>query len=208
MTRRLLLAAVGLSPSFCAEDSYLTWDAKLAKKLVLAGRVGGQVGKTFDLRITSTDRSYNFKVRATWLTPQIIKARARLEQLSKSLTAIETQKLVADALAAGEIIIQIEIDPREGSGIIPSGWVALLGNSPRFVRGLSAPQLRDLPALAPLAPRDYSYEIFWLVFPNKAEDGQPLFSTSDRETEMSVQIHGKIGKIKFPIPDHLRPSRS
>ncbi|MCX6603966.1 MAG: hypothetical protein NTV52_10260 [Acidobacteria bacterium] len=205
MTRRFLLAAIGFPSVLRAQESYLTWDAKLAKKLVLAGRVYGQVGKTFDLRIKSTDRSYNFKVRATWLTPQIIKALARLEQISKSLTATETQKLVADAQAAGEIIIQVEIDPREGSGIIPSGWVALLGNSPRFVRGTSTPKLQNLAALAPLAPRDFAYEIFWLVFPNKAEDGQPLFSPADRETELSVQIQGKVGKIKFPIPDYLRP---
>ncbi len=205
MTRRLLLADLGLAAVLRAEDGYLTWDAKLAKKLVLAGRVSGQVGKTFDLRIKSTDRSYNFKVRATWLTPQIIQALARLEQISRSLTAAETQKLVADGKAAGEIVIQIEIDPREGSGIIPSGWVALLGNSPRFVRGVSSPQLRNLAALAPLAPRDFAYEIFWLVFPNKAQDGQPLFSPTDRETEMSVQIQGKVGKIKFPIPEYLRP---
>jgi len=205
MTRRLLLTAPGLSSLLSADDNFLTWDAKQAKKLVLAGRVMGQVGKTFDLRIRSTDRSYNFKLRATWLTPQIIQALARLEQISKSLTAAETRKLVAAGQAAGEIIIQIEIDPREGSGIIPSGWVALLGNSPRFVRGSNAPQLRDLPALAPLPPRDYAYEIFWLVFPSKTEDGQPIFSAADRETEMSVQIQGKVGKIKFPIPDYLRP---
>ena len=80
--------------------------------------------------LSSARCNYNFKVRATWLTPQIIKARARLEQLSKSLTAAETQKLAADALNAGDIVIQIEIDPGEGSGVIPSGRVALFGNPP------------------------------------------------------------------------------
>ena len=155
--------------------------------------------------LSSARCNYNFKVRATWLTPQIIKARARLEQLSKSLTAAETQKLVADALNAGDIIIQIEIDPREGSGVIPSGRVALFGNPPASSKVLVPPQLRELPALAPIAPRDYAYEIFWLAFPTKAEDGQPIFSPNDRETELSVQIQGKVGKIKFPIPDYLRP---
>ena len=154
--------------------------------------------------LSSARCNYNFKVRATWLTPQIIKARARLEQLSKSLTAAETQKLAADALNAGDIVIQIEIDPGEGSGVIPSGRVALFGNPPASSEVLVPPQLRELPALAPIAPRDYAYEIFWLAFPTKAEDGQPIFSPNDRETELSVQIQGKVGKIKFPIPDYLR----
>ena len=164
----------------------------------------GQVGKSFDFRFKSTDRSYNFKVRATWMPPQIIQARARLEQIAKGLTATETKTLVADAQAAGNLIFQIEIDPREGPGIIPGDWVALLGNTHHLVRGINSPQLRNLPALAPLAPRDYAYEIFWVVFPTKAEDGQQLFSTADRETELRVQIAGKVGKIRFQVPGDLK----
>ena len=204
ISRRWLLAGISIARVLGAEEEYLSWDAKRAKTLVTAGRVIGQVGKTFDFRIKSTDRSYNFKVRATWMTPQIILARARLEQIAKSLTAAETKNLVADAQAAGDLIFQIEIDPREGSGIIPGDWVALLGNAPRLVRGINTPQLRNLPALAPLAPRDYAYDIFWVVFPNKAEDGQPLFAAADRETELRVQIAGKVGKIRFQVPGDLK----
>ncbi len=145
----LLVAAV---PG--AEDDFLGWDARQAKAIALATRVNGQAGKSLDFRVTGTDRSYNYKLRATWMTPQVIRAVARLQQFAKALTAEETRKLVREAEAAGEIVIQVEIDPREGSGVIPNDWVALLGTrtgqaaASRTVRGASKPKLRDLPALA------------------------------------------------------------
>jgi hypothetical protein len=116
-------------------------------------------------------------VRATWLTPQIIQALARLEQTSKSLTA--------DGKAAGEIIIQNR------------------DRSARRVR--HHPQRRggfagDRPPLAPLAPRDRAYELFWLAFPNNVEDGQSLFSPTDRKTELSIQIQAKVGKTSPRSP--------
>jgi hypothetical protein len=193
-----------------AEDDFLRWDARQAKAIALATRVNGQAGKSLDFRVTGTDRSYNYKLRATWMTPQVIRAVARLQQFAKALTGEETRKLVTEAEAAGEIVIQVEIDPREGSGVIPNDWVALLGTrtgqaaASRTVRGASKPKLRDLPALAGGAPRDYSYEVFWVVFPAKGEDGQPLFSAADKEAELSVRIHGKEGKVRWPVPDYIR----
>jgi hypothetical protein len=144
------------------------------------------------------------------MTPQVIRAVARLQQFAKALSGEETRRLVTEAEAAGEIVIQVEIDPREGSGVIPNDWVALLGartpagTASRAVRGVAKPKLRDLPALAGGAPRDYSYEVFWVVFPAQGEDGQPLFSAADREAELSVRIHGKEGKVRWPVPGHLR----
>ena len=193
-----------------ADDDFLRWDAKRAKTIALATRVNGQVGKSLDLRVIGTDRSYNYKLRATWMTPPVIRAVARLQQIAKALTDEETRKLVAEAEEAGEIVIQVEIDPREGSGVIPNDWVALLGTRSeqgtvsRAVRGASKPQLRGVPALAGGAPRDYSYEVFWLLFPANGEDGHPLFATSDKEAELSVRIHGKVGKVRWPIPDYTR----
>jgi hypothetical protein len=172
--------------------------------------VNGQVGKSLDFRVTATDRSYNFKLRATWLTPEIIRALARIEQELKALSALETQQLVAAATASGSIIVQVEIDPREGSGIIPSDWVALLGprqlnqSVPRAVRGTSRPDLRNLPALAVVPPRDYSYEVFWVVFPAIGPDGQRLFAPGDTEAELSVRIQGKVGKVRLPVPESIR----
>jgi hypothetical protein len=191
-------------------DKFLSWDFNQARRIALTERVSGQVGKSLDLRIRSTDRSYNFKLRATWLSPTTIQALARLAQLTKALDNSETLELVSAAIASGDIIIQVEIDPREGSGIIPSDWIALLGprrvdsGSPRVVRGLNSPKLRDLEALAVVPPRDYSYELFWLVFPSKLADGLALFSPSDGEAELAVQIQGKIGKVRWPIPTYLR----
>jgi len=209
MTRWGCLCFLVVSELCAADADYLQWDAKQAKSIVHANRFSGQVGKSFDFRVTATDRSYNFKLRATWMTPATIQALARIEQIEKALSADDTRKLVEVAMSAGEIIIQIEIDPREGSGVIPSDWVALLGprsypsSSPPVVRGSSLPRLRQLPALAPISPRDYSYEIFWLVFPSKGDDGRPLFSDSDREAELTVRIHGKLGKVRWPTPAYL-----
>lgn len=204
-----LFLILGASNQSMAVEEFLLWDYNQAKSIALAGRVSGKVGKSLDFRINSTDRSYNFKLRATWLTPKTIQALARLNQIAQALSNGQTREMIAAGMSAGDIIIQVEIDPREGSGIIPSDWVALLGPqrsdsaSPRVVRGLNSPKLRDLPALAAVPPRDYSWELFWLVFPSKAEDGQPLFSPSDREAELAVRIQGKVGKIMLPIPKIL-----
>ena len=194
-----------------AEDDFLQWGAKPAKAVALATRVTGQAGGSLDLRVTGTDRSYNYKLRATWMTPQVIRAVARLQQLDKALTDDATRKLVKEAEDAGEIVIQVEIDPREGSGVIPNDWVAVLGprteqgaGYSRTVRGFSNPRLRDMPALAGGAPRDYSYEVFWVVFPARGEDGRPLFSPADKEAELSVRIHGKLGRVRWAVPDYIR----
>jgi len=210
MTSRVLLPLLLAGSLPGAGDDFQRWDAKQAKTVALATRVSGQVGKSLDFRVTGTDRSYNYKLRATWMTPLVIRAVARLQQLAKALTNEETRTLVEEAEAAGEIVVQVEIDPREGSGVIPNDWVALLGTrtgtgaASRAVRGASRPKLRDLPALAGGAPRDYSYEVFWVVFPAKGEDGQPLFSPADREAELSVRIGGKVGKVRWPVPDYIR----
>lgn len=210
MIRLAIALLLGTTTSNGADDDFLQWNAKQAKNIALSGRVSGQAGKSLDFRVLATDRSFNFKLRATWLTPLVIKALAKLEQTAKALSAAETQKLVADAIAAGDIILQIEIDPREGSGIIPLDWVALLGprqgerENARVVRGINTPSLRKLPALAAVAPRDYSYELFWLVFPKTSEDGSRVFSPSDTEAELSVRIQGKVGKVRMPVPEYLR----
>jgi hypothetical protein len=209
MTFRVLLLLLLTAALTGAEDDFLHWGAKQAKAVALATRVNGQVGGNFDFRVIGTDRSYNYKLRATWMTPQVIRATARLQQLAKALTGDETRKLVTEAEAVGEIVIQVEIDPREGSGVIPNDWVALLGPrteqgaASRAARGISNPKLRDLPALAGAVPRDYAYEVFWVVFPAKGEDGQPLFSTADKEAELSVGIRGKLGKVRWPVPGYI-----
>jgi hypothetical protein len=202
------LAAVAVLHA--ADNDFLRWDAKRANTTAAAQRAHGDVGRNLDFRVIRTDRSINYKLRATWLTPDVIRACARLEQIKKALTDEETLKLVADAEAAGDTVILVELDPREGSGVIPTDWTATLSPrsdssvSPRVARGASIPKLRELPALVGFGRRDYAYDIFWVVFPLRTESDGQLFRPEDRDAELSVRIYDKVGKVRWPIPDSIR----
>lgn len=192
------------------DDEFLHWDAKQASAIGRRMRVTGQVGKSLDLRVIRTDRSYNYKLRATWLTPEVIRASARLAQLAEGLTAEETRRLVAEAEEVPGTVILVEVDPREGSGVIPSNWTARLqpagqdAPSPRGVTGRNMPALREVRALAGTERRDYAYDIFWIVFPLRTAEGEPLFSPNDQEAELVVRIYDKVGRVRWPIPDSVR----
>ncbi len=206
LTFALLLMGILLQG---ADNEFLRWDAKRANSFATASRVSGEVGKNLDFRVIRTDRSVNYKLRATWLTPDAIRACARLAQINKNLTDDETLKLVADAEAVGDTVILVELDPREGSGVIPNDWTAALSPRPdkstpaRVARGTSVPRLRDLPALAGFGRRDYAYDIFWLVFRLRTESGETLFRTEDREAELTVRIYDKVGRVQWLIPDSI-----
>lgn len=192
------------------ENEFLRWDASRATAIAAALRANGDVGRNLDLRVIRTDRSINYKLRATWLTPDAIRSCARLEQLRKTLTDEETLKLVCDAEAAGDTVILVEIDPREGSGVIPGDWTATLSPRsdssvpPRLSRGVSNPGLRKFPALSGFARRDYAYDIFWVIFSLRTADGEPLFQPEDREAELAVRIYDKVGKVRWQIPGSIR----
>lgn len=202
-----LLLAMGIAASG-ADSSSL--DAKQAKSIVLAQRVAGQVGKSLDFRVVQTDRSVNYKLRATWMTPEVIRANARLQQLARALPEVQANHLVEEAEQAGAVVILVELDPREGSGVIPGDWMALLGSreqrsgAMRQVAGVSNPKLRDVAALSAVQPRDYSYELFWLVFPLTDSNGQPLFTAEDKEAELTVRIQNRSGKVHWPLPEYVR----
>jgi hypothetical protein len=199
-----LIAALSAS----AQQDPLLLDAKAARELALSTRVNGQVGGSFDFRVTGTDRSYNYKLRATWLTSDVIGATARLLQLNQHLSDEQTQALVAEAERAGDTVILVEIHPREGSGIIPNDWSAFLrprgAADNQTVTGTNTPKLRDLRALAGAAPRDYAYDVFWVVFPLRTSNEIPLFRPEDREAELVVQIYNKAGRVHWPIPESIR----
>ena len=106
--------------------------------------------------------------------------------------------------------MMVEIDPNEGSGVIPLDWVAFLGpigsrpGEPGVVKGTSQSGLRNVRALSGVFRRDYNYEVFWVVFSLDGETGKPLFPESVPEAEVVVRIYNKEGRVKWPIPESIR----
>lgn len=192
------------------DQSWLTWSASRAEAIGKAAYVQGRVGGIFDLRMLKTERAYNYKLAATWMTPEVIRASARTLQLAERLSEAEATALVADADSAGDTVVMIEIDPREGSGVIPADWSAFLqaqvpaGATSRAVRGVDTPKLRERKALAGVLRRNYDYDRFWIVFPLTHSDGTPLFTSGDMQAELVVRISGREGRVMWPIPSALK----
>lgn len=203
-----LLAGALLAVPLSAQETYLSLTADAARKIALSMRETGQAGKSLDFRILATDRSYNYKLRATWMTPEVIRANARLLQISLRLKENEARALVKEAESIDGTVILVEIDPREGSGVIPSEWFSVLqaktANGREGVRGVVTPELRTIKALGSAARRDYSYDLFWVVFPLRTDEGEPLFREQDREAQLEVHIYEKVGMVRWPIPESIR----
>jgi hypothetical protein len=198
----LILAASTLLE---AQEDFLTWAAQRAEAVGKAAYVQGRVGGMFDMRMLKTERSYNYKLAATLMTPAVIRATARRLQLSQRLTAAETMALVAQAERDPGMVVMIEVDPREGSGIIPNDWTAILqpivnGGAGRSVRGVNTPKLRDVQALAGVLRRNYDYERFWVVFPSSLDDGSPALPKASSEVELIVRILDREGAVRWPMP--------
>ena len=187
-------------------DAYLSWSEERAVTVVRSMRADGRVGGWLDTRILNTERSYNYKLRATWMTPDAIRASARLAQLAAYLSDDETRALVAEAESAGDTVVMVEIDPREGSGVIPLDWIALLqpkhpgGQVERPVRGQSNRNLRRVKALSSGLPREYDYDVFWVVFPLLHADGSATLPEGTAEAELIVRIYDKEGRVQWRIP--------
>ena len=187
-----------------SKPGYLAWSAAEAERIGKSMRANGRVGGAFDLRVLHTDRAFNYKLRATWLTRDVIQATARLLQLSERLTDSQTEDLVRNATAAGDVVMMVEVDPREGSGVIPNDWSAFLGpvgNDQEVARGTNTPDLEKVKALRGVYRRDYNYELFWVVFPLKTVSGGPLFPRGVTQAAMTVRIASKEGRVSFPVPD-------
>jgi hypothetical protein len=147
------------------------------------------------------------RLAATWLTPDVIRAAARFAQLRDRLSAADTRALVADAEASGGTVVMVEIDPREGSGVIPNDWQAFLqpkGRPEAAVRGTLSPRLRDVRALAGVLRRNYDYDRFWVTFPLTESGDQPLFLASDQDAVLVVRIRDQEGHVEWPIPASMR----
>jgi hypothetical protein len=199
------LAGATPAPAQVADTlpSYLRWTAAEAERVGKATRVTGRVGGVLDFRIVHTEHAYNYKLRATWLSKEVIQATARLQQIADRLSDSDTQALVQAAMSAGDIVMLVEVDPREGSGVIPNDWSAFLapaaadGNA---VRGTNTPGLASVRALRGVYRRDYNYELFWVVFPAVRQDGEPLFGPDVTHADLSVRIFDKEGRVSFKIP--------
>lgn len=204
--KAVLLAAVAAAALSQSDSDWLTWSSERALGIGKAAYVTGRVGGIFDTRLLKTERSYNYKLAATWMTPDVIRATARIAQLNGRLSDAEAKALVAEADAAGDTVVIVEIDPREGSGVIPTDWSAFLqpvlsGGAPgKGVRGVDTPKLRDVKALAGTLRRNYDYDRFWVVFPLTHEDGSPVLSADAVSAELVVRIHDREGRTKWPIP--------
>jgi hypothetical protein len=189
------------------DDEYLGWTAKQAEAVGAVAYQRGRVGGFFDTRGLKTERSTNYKLAATWLTADAIRATARLLQLRSRLSDAETRALVTEAEAVPGTVVMIEIDPREGSGVIPGDWSAVLqpkGAPGPAVRGTLSGQLREVKALAGVLRRNYDYDRFWVTFPLTRQDGTPLFGSADRVAELVVRIVDKEGRVEWAVPGSVR----
>ncbi|HXG70363.1 MAG TPA: hypothetical protein VNJ04_07080 [Gemmatimonadaceae bacterium] len=119
----------------------------------------------------------------------------------------ETRALFKEAEDVAPTVIMVEIDPNEGSGVIPNSRQAFLqpkGRPDAAVHGTVSPQLREVKALAGVLRRHYDYDRFWVTFPLTGPDAQPLFSPSDQDAELVVRIYEKEGRVEWPIPASMR----
>jgi len=206
----VVLAGFLLAVSVLCDDSeeYLDWSASQAKDVGKVFRRKTRFG--YNIRMLRTERAESYELMATWMTPEVIRASARLDQLRNRLSNDHARKMVAQAEEIEGIVVLIELDPSEGSGVIPSDWGAYLqprGNQPgsgRAVQGVNKPELRHLPALRGVFERDYDYDQFWLVFPLAAENGLPLFSLDDQEAELIVRIRTREGRLRFFVPHSVK----
>jgi hypothetical protein len=208
-----LISLPALEPQTIAvavESGYLQWSLAQAEAVGDSTYRSGKVGARFDSRALKTERAINYKLRATWFTPEVIRASARKIQITTRASDDETRKLVTSAEATGGTVIMVEIDPNEGSGVIPGDWEAFLqpqgslSDSNSAVLGKSSSELREVRVLQGVRQRNYDYDRFWIVFPLTRSDSSQLFPNSANSAELIVRIHNKEGRITWTIPHSIR----
>ncbi len=190
-------------------EPYLRWNAKQAEKLGISTYAKGKVKGGGGRGLLQTDRAKNYKLRATWMTPDVIRASARIIQLREGLTDAETRALVEEAESIEGTVVMVELDANEGSGVIPSSWIAFLhakGTEPGSDRSVGGVKqgLRKVRVLAGVRRRKYAYTRFWIVFPFVTRKGGPLFPAMAREAEIVVRIDRQEGRARWHIPDSIR----
>jgi hypothetical protein len=193
-----------------SDEAYLGWSRRDATEIVAGMRRADRVGNRMTMRGLKTDRAINYKMRATWLTPAVIRATARALQLDERLGPDEARRLVAEAEGVADTVFFVEIDPHEGSGVVPLDWIALLqprglpAGEPGAARGTVMPTLRDVRALGGLFKRDYAYDAFWVAFSLTPAERTALFGPPVTEVELVVNIQGREGIVTWPVPAAMR----
>jgi len=195
-----VVAMLLVCPILAQGDAWTSWSAEQAERIGRAAYVRGRVGGFFDMRLLKTERSYNYKLAATWLTPDVVRATARLLQLRQRMPQHEVVALVDKAEAAAHTVMLVEIDPREGSGVVPLDWVAVLQfGSGEEIKGAVTPALRELPALAGVLRRNFDYDRFWVAFPLVNEQGGSLVPASASTATLKVRIYDHEGRVSWPV---------
>jgi hypothetical protein len=191
-------------------DAYLHWDPSMATRIGEQMRQKAKVGNSFSMRGINTQRAINYKMRATLMSPEMIRAAARLQQITNRLSDEATRALVSEAEDAGDLVVMIEIDPNEGSGVIPLDWRVFLqpkGSAPGSsgaLAGIKSPQLRNVKALNGVFRRKYDYDVFFVVFRLVDREKKPLISPDVPELELVVGIYNKEGRVSWRMPDSIR----
>ena len=201
----LLIAVAALAGA--QPSGWQTWSAEQARTVGQSMSASGRVGNRATVRLLKTERAISYKLHATWVTPDVVFASARLAQLQSRLTDAQTLALVGEARGAGDTVVIVDLDPDEGSGVIPLEWEAFLQPKERPERAVAAtkaPALRDVLALQGVTRRNYDYDRFWLVFPLTGHDGQPLFTPADHEAELIVRIYEREGHVTWRVPSTVR----
>lgn len=193
-----------------SSDEYLSWNLKQAEKIGQSTVKEGRSGSSFDFRLMGQDKAFTYQVRATVFTPEVIRASARAEQIRNRLSADETRAMVAEAEATGDLVMMIEIDPAEGSGVVPLDWRVFLqpgGFVPGgegAITGIKSPHLRNAKVFRGVTKRDYEYDVFWVAFPLLNKNNKPVFSEQVSTFELFIGFYKKEGKITWPISPSLR----
>lgn len=201
----------GLS-AFGQGSQFLSWSAKQAQTIGNSGFKQGRVGGWFDARVINTDRSYNYKLAATFFSPDVVRASLRMRQLALRLPDQSVTDLAHEAIVERlGFVVLIEIDPREGSGVIPREWHAFLepfetADAARNKNGVPlregtagvlAPALREEPAFAGVRRRDYAYDQFWLEFDREKTFGG--LKDTVGALRLVVRIYNKEGRVEWPL---------
>lgn len=196
-----------------ADDQWLTWSERTVRQIGRSARVTGRVGGFWGIRGLHTERAQNYELRATWLTPEVLRASARFTQLRHRRSVNDARRLLEEAERAAETIVMVELDPREGSGVIPLDWTAYLqpmGAAPdsgRAVDGTLIEDARKNPVLVGVEKRDYDFDVFWVGFPLHDREGRFVLEGSTH-AELIVRIHSSEGRVSWPIPHSIRRSAS